>query len=151
MLHPSCKIPNGGLDSSFEMKKSGDQFLRKVTKYSRHYVPKLILTLFVLLYHIPLTQKIHHRTQKMVINASNQKTDTTFKNQPFDMYNFALKPQDDWFTLKALKMHLVRAFQLPLEKLQIHTWANFHAGAETPEPKTRCIFKVFKIQESSWT
>ena len=31
--------------SSFEMKKSGDQFPRKVTTCSRHYKPKLILPL----------------------------------------------------------------------------------------------------------
>ena len=28
--------------------------------------------------------------------------------------------------------------------------AVFHGGAETPKPKTRCIFKAFKVHELSW-
>ena len=60
---------------SFEVKKSGDQFPRKVTTCSRHYKPKLILPLkSVLLYHIPFTLKIHQRALSMVKNASNQET-----------------------------------------------------------------------------
>ena len=39
--------------SSFEVKKSGDQFPQKVTTCSRHYKPKLILPLkSVLLYNL---------------------------------------------------------------------------------------------------
>ena len=54
------------LHSSFEMKKSGDQFPRKVTTCSRHYKPKLILPLkSVLLYNIPFTLKIAFEKMKL--------------------------------------------------------------------------------------
>ena len=52
--------------SSFEMKKSGDQFPRKVTTCSRHYKPKLILPLkSVLLYKFPFTLKIAFEKMKL--------------------------------------------------------------------------------------
>ena len=55
------------MHSSFEMKKYGDQFPRKVTTCFRHYKPKLILPLkSVLLYNIPFTQKIHQMADVMV-------------------------------------------------------------------------------------
>ena len=55
-----------GLHSSFEMKKSGDQFPRKVTTCSRHYKPKLILPLkSVLLYKFPFTLKIAFEKMKL--------------------------------------------------------------------------------------
>ena len=41
------------------------------------------------------------------LNASNQKTDATLKNQLFEYYNFALHTQDDSCTLNALKMQVV--------------------------------------------
>ena len=52
--------------SSFEIKKSGDQFPRKVTMCSRHYKPKLILPLkSVLLYKFPFTLKIAFEKMKL--------------------------------------------------------------------------------------
>ena len=45
--------------------------------------------------------------EAMVKITSNQKPDTTLKNQLFEIYNFALKFQDDSSTLKGLKMRLV--------------------------------------------
>ena len=52
--------------SSCEMKKSGDQFPRKVTTCSRHYKPKLILPLkSVLLYKFPFTLKIAFEKMKL--------------------------------------------------------------------------------------
>ena len=54
------------LHSSFETKKSGDQFPWKVTTYFRHYKPKLILPLkSVLLYNIPFTLKIAFEIMKL--------------------------------------------------------------------------------------
>ena len=48
------------------MKKSGDQFPRKVTTCSRHYKPKLILPLkSVLLYKFPFTLKIAFEKMKL--------------------------------------------------------------------------------------
>jgi len=48
------------------MKKSGDQFPQKVTTYSRHYKPKLILLLkSVWLYNIPFTLKIRFEKMKL--------------------------------------------------------------------------------------
>ena len=66
--------------SSFEMKKSGDQFPRKVTTCSRHYKPKLILPLkSVLLYKFPFTLKIAFEKMKLfkmhpIITARNQRS-----------------------------------------------------------------------------
>ena len=52
--------------SSFEMKKSGNQFPQKVTICSRHYKPKLILPLkSVLLYNIPFTLEIAFEKMKL--------------------------------------------------------------------------------------
>ena len=46
--------------------KTGDEFPQKVTTCSRHYKPKLILPLWVvLLYHIPFTLKIHQMAEAM--------------------------------------------------------------------------------------
>ena len=42
----------------------------------------------------------------MVKNALNQKTDATLKKQLFEIYIFALYPQDDLSTLNVLKRHL---------------------------------------------
>ena len=54
------------IHSSFEMKKSGDQFPRKVTTCFRHYKPKLILPLkSVLLYNIPFTLKMAFEIMKL--------------------------------------------------------------------------------------
>ena len=48
------------------MKKSGDQFPRKVTTCFRHYKPKLILPLkSVLLYNLPFTLKIVFEKMKL--------------------------------------------------------------------------------------
>ena len=85
------KCPKNTSHSSFETKKSGEQFPQKVIRCIRHYKPKLILPLKpVLLYHIPFTLKIHQRTLRLVKNSSNKKTDTTLQNQLFEIYNFAL-------------------------------------------------------------
>ena len=52
--------------SSFEVKKSGDQFPWKVTTCSRHYKPRLILPLkSVLLYNLPFTLKITFEKMKL--------------------------------------------------------------------------------------
>ena len=52
--------------SSFEMKKSGDEFPRKVTTCSRHYKSILILHLkSILLYNIPFTLKIAFEKMKL--------------------------------------------------------------------------------------
>ena len=67
LLHnaPQCTYAQRA-HSSFEMKKSGDQFPRKVTTCSRHYKPKLILPLkSVLLYNIPFTLKIAFEKMKL--------------------------------------------------------------------------------------
>ena len=45
--------------------------------------------------------------EAMVKIASNQKTDTTLKNQLFEIYNFEPEAKDDLDTLNALNMHLV--------------------------------------------
>ena len=44
-------------------------------------------------------------------------------------------------------MSLVLAFQLRHKTLHTHVSAVFHVRAETPEPKTRCIFKAFRVSE----
>ena len=83
---------------------------------------------------------------------SNQKRDTTFKKQILKMYNFALQAQDDFCTLKVLEMHLVLlcAFQLGHEALNMYLHsALFHVLTEIPEPKTRCISRVFKKHKLS--
>ena len=44
-------------------------------------------------------------------------------------------------------MSLVRVFQLRLETLHMYVSAAFHFEAEKPKPKTRCIFKAFRVSE----